>query len=209
MLVRVSAFGADRAAAFPPETVAARAFAEVREAAGVIEAHEATQASARARDQVARKSIARKRLRKSLRIIGRTARALAIDAPGMRSRFRVPKTNGDRSLVAAARIFRREAGGLAPEFEAHELPPPFLADLDAEIAAFEQAADEYAAVRQTGTAATAGVDAVLARATTSIRRLDAIVANVFAGDAPTIAAWQLARRVGRKRWARTVFARPS
>jgi hypothetical protein len=201
MLVRVTAFGADHAVAFASQAVAARTFEEVRVATSVIEQHEATQASARARDGVARKAVARKRLRESLRVIGRTARALALDAPGVRQRFCVPKTNGDRSLVTAARGFRRESSELATEFQAHELPPSFFANLDAELAAFEQAADEYVAVRQTGTVATAGVDEVLARATTSIRRLDAIVANVFAGDAPTIAAWRLARRVGRKRRA--------
>ena len=194
MLVRVSAFGADHAAAFPSHTRAARTFDEVRGAVNALQQSIVTQASARARDRVARKAVARKRLRASLRLIGRTARAFAAGTPAIICRFRVPKTNGDRALLSAAHGFAHHARQLATVFVAHELPPTFLADLDAEIAALEQATGDYAVIRQVGAAAAASVDAVLARGLASVRRLDAIVANVFRGDATMLAAWQLARQ---------------
>jgi len=193
MLVRVSTFGAAHAAAFPSHTLAARAFGEVSDAVSALHEHIVTQTSARARDRVVRKALARKRLRASLRVIGRTARAFAAGTPAIICRFRVPKTNGDGALLSAARGFAHHARQLATVFVAHELPPTFLSDLDAEIAALENAAGDYAAIRQTAAAATAGVDTVLARGLATVRRLDAIVANVFRGDAAMLAAWQLAR----------------
>jgi hypothetical protein len=193
MLVRVSTFGADHAAAFPSHTLAARTFEEVSDVVSALHQHIVTQASARASDRVVRKAIARKRLRSSVRVIGRTARAFAAGTPAILCRFRVPKTNGDRALVSAARGFAHHARQLATVFVAHELPPTFLVDLDGEIAALERATGDYAAIRQAGVAATAGVDTVLARGLAMVRRLDAIVANVFRGDSAMLAAWQLAR----------------
>src|SRR6266513_1990332 len=105
MLVRVSRFGAEHAASFPSGTLAQRSFAAVAEAAHELEQHAVTQASARSGGQAHTKAVVRIRLRGSLRIISRTARAFAIDAPGVVCKFRVPKTNGDHALLNAARGF--------------------------------------------------------------------------------------------------------
>jgi hypothetical protein len=199
MLVRVSRFGAEHATSFPSETVGPRTFADVQAAADALRQHALAQASARVRDKVHVKSAARKRLRDTLRAIGRTARALAIDSPGLDLKFRVPKTNGDHALLTAARAVRRDAREFASEFIAHGLPPTFLDDLAEDIRAVDQAGTDYNAVKQAGVAATAGVHAALARGFASVRRLDAIVANVFRDDTPALAVWQLARRVGRGR----------
>jgi hypothetical protein len=199
MLVRVSRFGMEQATAFPPDTVGARTFADVRAAADALAQHALAQASARASDKVHVKEAARRRLREALRAIGRTARALAIESPGLACRFRVPKTNGGHALLRAARAVRRDAGVIASEFIGHGLPPTFLDDLAGHIEALEHAGGDYDAVKQAGVAATAGVDAELARGLAAVRRLDAIVANVFRDDTPVLAVWQLARRVGHGR----------
>jgi hypothetical protein len=195
MLVRVSTFGAEHAAAFPIDTVAARTFVEVQETASQLEQHAVTQASVRSRDRVYLKAAARKRLRESLRDIGRTARALAIDAPGIQHMFRVPRTNRDHALLTAARVFMAEAGERAVDFIAFEHPPTFLGDLGAAIGAFEHAAESYHGIRQAGRAATAGVDMLLARGLAAVRRLDVIAANVFHADVLMMAAWRQTRRV--------------
>src|SRR5690349_11248305 len=113
MLVRVGVFGAEHAMSFSLQTLAARTFAEVRHVAGEVEQHAVAQASARTRDTVLVKAAARRRLRGSLRIIGRTGRAFGVD------RFRVPKTNGDHALVTAARAVARDAAAHVEEFLAH------------------------------------------------------------------------------------------
>jgi hypothetical protein len=196
MLLRVSRFGAEHAASFPSETLAQRSFAAVAEAASALEQHAVTQASASSEGQARTKAVARTRLRGSLRIIGRTARAFVIDAPGVVCKFRVPKTNGDHALLRAARAFARYARELETAFVEHGLSPAFLDDLDAEATRFEQASGDYRAVKLAGVGATAGVDAELARALAAVRRLDVIVANVFRDDRPVLAIWQQARRVG-------------
>jgi hypothetical protein len=196
MLVRVSRFGAEHAASFPSETVAQRSFAAVAEAAHALAQHAVTQASARSESQAHTKAAARTRLRGSLRIISRTARAFVIDAPGVVCKFRVPKTNGDHALLSAARGFARYARELETAFVEHGLSPAFFDDLDAEATRFEQASGDYRAVKLAGVGATAGVDAELARAFAAVRRLDVIVANVFRDDTPVLAIWQQARRVG-------------
>jgi len=202
MLVRVSRFGAEHAASFPSETVAQRSFAAVAEAASALKQHAVTQASARSEGGLAHtKAAARTRLRGSLRIISRTARAFVIDAPGVVCKFRVPKTNGDHALLSAARAFARYARELETAFVEHGLSPAFLDDLDAEATRFEQASGDYRAVKLAGVGATAGVDAELARAFAAIRRLDVIVANVFRDETPVLAIWQQARRVGQGRRA--------
>jgi hypothetical protein len=196
MLVRVSEFGAAHAASFPQHTVAAQTFAEVRDAASALAQYAVAQASARSRGSVQPKAAARTRLRQSLRLMSRTARALALDMPGLAHGFRVPRTNGNRALLIAARGFAREAADVADAFSEYGLPSTFLSDLDAEIAALELATDDYESLKSAGVAATALVDVVRARGLASVRRLDAIVANVFRHDAPMMAAWQETRRVG-------------
>jgi hypothetical protein len=195
MLVRVSTFGAEHAAAFPIDTLAARTFLEVQETASHLEQHAVRQASVRSRDRVLVKAAARRRLREALRVISRTARALAIDAPGIQYLFRMPRTNSDRALLTAARVFMAEAGERAADFLAFEHPPTFLADVGTAICAFERAADGYHGIKQARTAATAGVDILLTRGSAALRRLDVIAANVFHADAPMMAAWRHARRV--------------
>ena len=200
MLVRLGRFGTDHATSFPRETVAARAFAEVQAAVDALDQHALAQASARARDKIDQKDLARSVLRDALRAIGRTARALPTDdARALASKFRVPKSSGDHALLTAARAMARAAEDITPAFVDHGLPPSFVAELDGHILALEQASSEYDAVKNAGVAATAGVDAVLARAITSVHRLDVIVANVFRDDAPALAVWRTARRVGQGR----------
>ncbi|HET9832578.1 MAG TPA: hypothetical protein VFP91_12735 [Vicinamibacterales bacterium] len=197
MLVRVSTFGAEHGAAFPIDTLAARTFVEVQETTSQLAQHAVAQASARSRDRVHVKAAARKRLRESLRVISRTARALAIDSPCIRHMFRLPRTNGDHALLTAARVMARDATGIEADFIEHGLPTTFVTEVYAAVAALEHATSEYESTKQAGAAARAGVDVVLARGRASVVRLDAIVANVCRNNPPMMAAWRQARRVER------------
>lgn len=203
MLVRVSRFGAERATSFPTQTVAARAFGDVQAAVHALARHGLAQASARARDKVHEKEEARRSLRNAVRAIARTARAMAIESPGLESRFRAPKSNGDHALLTSARAVLREARGIADAFVEHGLPPTFLDGLAAAIGALERAGNDYDAVKRAGAAATAGVDAMLAQTVAPLLRLDVIVGNMFRDDMPTLAVWRQARRVSQARRSAT------
>ena len=201
MLGKVSAFGLTRAETFPPGTLGDELFAAVGLAVRQLQEHAAIQASAHARAAASGKADARALLRARLRRISATARGMAVDMPAVAGTFRVPKTNGDRALLAAARAFALGARPLERTFTDHCLPSTFLADLQADIAAMEQASRQYEALKQQGVAASAGVGAALARAHGSLRRLDAVVLNVCRGDAGAIAAWKAARHEGGRRRA--------
>jgi hypothetical protein len=201
MLVRVRAFGAKYADRFPSGTAGVRMFVAVGEAVSALEQHAVVQTSARGHGAVYAKNAARTRLRKVLRVISRTARGVAVGAPALAGAFRVPKTNGDHALLMAARAFAHDAREHNEAFIEHGLPPAFLDDLDVAITALEHESRGYNAARQAGVAAAAGIDVALGQALTSVRRLDAIVANLCREDPGAMAAWQSARRVGRKRRA--------
>jgi hypothetical protein len=187
MLVRVSDFGAEHAMSFSSQTAAPGMFADVRHVASEVEQHAVAQASARGPDRVHVKAAARKRLRDSLRVLGRTARAFGVD------KFRVPKTNSDHALLAAAHTMTRDAGEHVEEFLAHGLPPTFLDAIDAQTRALEQADTDYHATKQVRAATTAGVEALLVRGRSLIRRLDVTVMNLFRQDPAMIAAWREVR----------------
>lgn len=214
MLVKVGAFGLTYAQTFPPGTLGDRMFAAIRLAARQLEAHATTQSSARSRAAADGKARARARLRARLRRISKAARGIAVDSPSHARRFRVPKTNGDHTLLTTARRFATDARPLEQSFVDHRLPPTFLADLEADIAAMEQASRDYAVLKQRGVAASAGVEAVLASAYRSLLRLDPIVLNVCCDDVGALARWKAARHVGRRRqtpasWADASHARVS
>jgi len=137
------------------------------------------------------------RLRDALRAISRTAQAIALDAPGLGDKFRMPRTNGEQALLSTGRAFAQDARACAAAFVAHGLPLTFRKDLDAAIRGFETAIRDHAAGRETEVAARAAFDAAMEAALTAVWRLDAIVANRLCDDRTALAAWERARHVDR------------
>ncbi|MBI3399836.1 MAG: sigma 54-interacting transcriptional regulator [Acidobacteria bacterium] len=170
----------------------------VQDRVGVFEA--ATQVSGRsaAREASSSKAAARAALRGALRAISRTARALALDTPGLDNKFRLPFTYGSQALLNAGRAFAQDARPLAAEFVAHSLPPTFLKDLDTDIQRFEAAIREHAAGIGAHVAARAAIDAAIEGGLTAIQRLDAIVLNRLRDDPAMLAVWERARHVERQ-----------
>ena len=197
MLARVYAFGVKRPDAFPPSTMGRTMFVEV----GNIVTDVSQEAAARMscertlRTRTADRVSARKRLRKSLRAIHRTALALAIDAPGIDRRFRVPRSRGDRAWLATARAFALPAKELAPAFVAYGLPATFVDDLSADIGRLDRAIRDVAAARKARASARAQLRQHLRRAFVTLRRLDAVVPNVMRADPAELVSWRSARRL--------------
>src|SRR5262245_54490968 len=109
MLLRVNEFGLAHAELFPPTTLGGQAFAAVRTAIEQMDDHAAASAYGRgaARSGTTSRAIARKALREHLDAVSRTARALALDMPGLDDKFRPPRGCGDSTLLIAARAFAR------------------------------------------------------------------------------------------------------
>lgn len=137
-------------------------------------------------------------LHDDLKAISRTARSMAEDLPGgLEMRFRMPRPATYNTVLIAARAFLADATPLEAEFIANEMPADFLADLEADIAAFENAAEDQGdgqiqqvgATRSIGEAVTAGMKA--------LRTLDPLMRNKYRNDATRLAEWLTASHVAR------------
>ena len=198
MLVRVRDFGAARADLFPPGSLGARTFEEIGTVVDRLNASVTSERSGRraARQGVVSKATARAGLRRALEAVSRTARGVALDTPDILGRFQMPD-KGDHELATAARQFADDVAPLAAAFVAHGLPESFVADLRAALATFERAISGRALGRETHVGARADITAALDLAFETLQRLDAIVENRVGGDPNALAAWHLARNVGR------------
>jgi hypothetical protein len=198
MLDRVRDFGAARADLFPPGSLGARTFAEIGVAVDRLNASATSESSGRraARQGLVSKATARRALRRALEAVNRSARGIALDRPEILGKFQMPG-KGDHDMATAARQFADDAGPLAAAFVAHGLPESFVADLRAALATFERAISGRALGRETHVGARADITAALDLAFDTLQRLDAIVENRIGGDPSALAAWRLARNVGR------------
>lgn len=198
MLVRVRDFGAAHKDLFPTRTtVGGKAFATITEAVEELTKHVASQLSGRgtAREGTTSKAVAREALRDEVDAIIRTARALALDDPGLDVKFKPPRSNGDQALISAARAFVVDAAPIAEAFVEHGMPKSFLKDLEGSIAELETAIQERNAGKETNVASQAAMEEAMEQGLGAVLRLDAVVTNTARGDASTLAAWELARRV--------------
>ena len=200
MLARVHAFGARRARAFPAHTLGGEMFAAVGKAVGELreQAVEHMVRDRHARERTLAKRRARAKLLESLRAIQRTAKAMAIDAPGLDRKYRLPRSHGDRMVLSAAHACAQHARDCAAAFVAHGMPATFLDALAADINRAEQLILERATAKNDRVAARASIDATLRDGLIAVRRLEGIVPNVLRGQSAALAAWLRARRITRR-----------
>lgn len=197
MLVRVDTFTAERAAAFPADTLGGETVAELKEAiqnlTGAITSQ--TTGLSSAQRATAERMAAREALRESMKAIARTARVMALDTPGLENKFRLPRSGSVSTLLMTARAFATDALPLKAEFIRHELQPTFVEDFASDIAELERAMGGQNTGRDAHVSATASVESAAERGMNAVRRLDAIVRNKFRDDPATLAAWESARHI--------------
>jgi hypothetical protein len=197
--VRVRAFGEERAASFPTDSLGGEQFNIIAEVVETLNSTITAQTSGKSSVQQATSSRtdAREALRESMQAISRTARVMALDIPGLENKFRMPRSGSDQALLYAARAFLGDAEPLKDEFIRHELPATFLEDLRADITNLERAMSRQNTGRGAQVTATASIEQTVERGMNALRRLDAIVRNKFRDDPATLAAWEHARHVER------------
>jgi hypothetical protein len=208
MLTRVREFGAQHASAFPADSFGGQTFAEVGAVITALAGYDTAQSVGRggARESTVSKATARAALYEHLLAINVTARALALDTPGLETKFRMPRSGTDQALLTAGRAFAADAVPLAGEFQKHEMPAHFIDELHADIASLEEALSGRARSRDSHVAATASLDATMERGIKAVQRLNAIVRNKFRDDPAALAAWESASHVERR--SRTVAPPP-
>jgi len=201
MLMRVRDFGAAQKSLFPAKTLAGQMMATITATVQELSQHAASQASGvgAAREATSSKAASRATLRDDLDAISRTARALAIDIPGLDDKFCLPRGQSDQLLLSVARAFAQDAAPLADDFIKHEMPATFLDDLHIAINNFEKAFSDHVTGKETHVAASAGIDAAMEKGVLALQRLDAIVHNKLHDHRAMLSAWQRACHVERSR----------
>jgi hypothetical protein len=197
MFLRVQIFTSERAASFTAGSLGAEMSEEINAVVQTLSDALASQTSGlnSAQQATAAREAARQTLRAEMQAITRTARAMALDTPGLENKFRLPRSGSDQALLAAARAFLTDAVPLKAEFIRHELPATFIDDLRAHAAALERAMGEQNTNRGAHVGATASIESVIERGMNATRKLDAIVRNKFRDDPAALAAWESARHV--------------
>jgi hypothetical protein len=120
---------------------------------------------------------------------------VAFDEPGFERRFRVRFDCSDERLLARARSFVRAARPLARTFVDHDMPRHFLAQLQADIDAFDLAIRTLQASRARRVVAQVSIDAEIRKGLRAATRLAAVVPGKLE-DPAMLAVWNRARRIG-------------
>jgi hypothetical protein len=204
--LRVQRFLSERASAFPAGSLGAELFEEINSVVQTLNEALTSQTSGlnSAQQATAAREAARQTLRADVQAITRTARAMALDTPGLENKFRLPRSGSDQALLFAARAFLTDAVPLKAEFIRYGLPASFIDDLRAHVADLEQAMGEQNTGRGAHVTATATIEPTIEGGMNAMRKLDAVVRNKFRDDPATLAAWESARHIesagrGRKR----------
>jgi hypothetical protein len=99
------------------------------------------------------------------------------------------------AMLSAARAFIEAAQPQEAEFIRFGLPPDFIAALQRQVDALEQAMSSRRKGRFGVRSARAGIGAALARTAEALHRLDVVVPNAVRTDPVRLAAWQSARHI--------------
>lgn len=201
--VRILTFAADHTADFAPASPGGKAITELTRVTTALRPHTDGRPGIDASGATTSKEDLVEALREDLKDIARTARAIEAGSPaqsGFAEDYTLPTDRSQRSLIAHARSVLALVKGNAEiiaQFTAYELPSGFVADLEADLAAFDAATDTQAEDRITGVEDTAAARRLLREGRSAVVQLNASVLNKYRRQPELIAAWKTASRVDR------------
>jgi hypothetical protein len=113
--------------------------------------------------------------------------------------FRMPHGNNDTELAGTARAFIKSVADLSLHdvFVEHGLEDDFEDALDERITDFEASQDGQSTAGQTASGATDALDELIRTGMGIRKSLDALVHNLFKGNAAIIGEWAAASHVER------------
>jgi hypothetical protein len=142
---------------------------------------------------------ARDDLREDIVAIVRTARVIGEDQPGFDDKFRMPRGDNDQDMrdlaLGIAAIVADPA--VKAEFISHAMPSDFVEDLNADIAALQEAIGDQSEGRAGVKSAGVSIDETDARGLKTARAMDVVVKNFYRNNAAVLAEWETARHVER------------
>lgn len=206
-LLRVRTFGTENTADFPLTSKARVHFTSVDAHILKLEGAKAGQ-----KPGLVSKEALLDELRADLKLISRTARAIALSDPTFSTDdYRLPDNPSEAALLTLAdrvlSLFEIIPGeppatvaaktALTQRFLAYELPADFVTDLRSDLNAVRAATNQNYGEIQEGTGHTALIGPTLAAAAKDVQELDTIMQNKYARQPDKLRAWLSASRVER------------
>jgi hypothetical protein len=194
--VSVLAFYTANAADFPTTSPGGRNFQIFADRIPIVEASGAVRESNIDKQATASKITAYSLLRQYLRKINKTARGAAVDHPEIAVLFRMPHDNSYQKILAAAMAFHTN-GTTYKDILINDfgMPDDFLTVLQSRIDALQAATAEQDTTKTAKVGATANIDAEMEEMHKALRRLRAIVPNVYEDNPAKLAEWASASHV--------------
>lgn len=196
---RESAFMTDHAADFPKDSPGEKTAKQLADLISEIQTRAAAQISGfdDKAQAFALAKAARKNLVDDLKQMNLAAKAVAGEIAGIENKFRLPRRTTNATLSATARSFHADAAPHEAKFIEYGLPADFLADLQADIDAFEQAAATADSAGESHAEATGALAAAFKSGMALTRKLEAIVKIKYRDNAGKLAAWTVASHLER------------
>ena len=177
-------------------------FSELDSLTGSIATEVAKQQSGGKAIGTTSRGVLRDALTGDLREWNRTAAAIAEDLqrPEIMDGFRMPHGNNDTELAGTARAFIKAVAALAlhDAFVEHGLEDDFEVALGERITDFEDSKDTQSAAGQETTGAADALGELITTGMGLRKSLDALVNNLFKGNATIIGEWATASHVERQ-----------
>lgn len=202
MLARVLDFGETHLKLFPDTSAAADLIASLSTAVTRLGGHASFQVSGNGaiRTSAVSRKDARAALKMKLDMMDQTARALKLN------QFYMPRNRTDAAYIAAGKSFAREASVIRDDFVKQGMPPDFIETLSAAVQDVQRAELDHTSSKGARSGSIAEFESTLKQALKDLRRFDALVLNTLADHPGLMAAWNIARRVGRASGGRPAAA---
>jgi hypothetical protein len=147
----------------------------------------------------ATRGAAREALREDIEAIVRTARVIGETTPGFDDKFRMPRGDNDQAMLDLAHGIATLVTDAAvkAEFIRHAMPADFVADLNAGIAALQEAIGDQSEGRAGIKSAGVSIDETDSHGMRIARAMDVVANNFYSDNAAVLAEWETARHVER------------
>lgn len=185
MFVRVRDFIAQRLSDFSETGVARQLYTQLQGVITRLESLSAEQAGGmgQARQRTQTRGSARLSLRDAVEAIHSVAVTM-----GLGEQFALPERN-DAALLQTARAMAMNALRLKAQFIAHEMPPDFIEDLQADIVAFESEIAEHGNAVGDHVQASEAIDEAIDEGIDVVNKLDGIMRAKYASNRAVLAEW--------------------
>lgn len=197
-LVRVRDHADNLADPFPATSRGGLALAAIKQIINEAESLDAARVSntSAARQATSMRKDARVALRAQITALNKTGRAISLDHPEFKDKFRTPATNlNDQDLLALARSLLQEVTPIKALFIEYDMPADFLETLAASINRFDEAINQQNTGMGGRSQSSTGIDAAHARSNAELEKLNAAMINKYANDPAALAAWKIAYNI--------------